>query len=211
MSSKRTQPLQSTNTIWHNAVILRKHRETANGHRSAVLWFTGLSGAGKSTLAHAVEEKLHALCVRSYVLDGDNVRHGLCGDLGFSPTDRSENIRRIGEVAKLFVDAGVVALTAFISPFRTDRERVRGLVMHGDFLEIYCRCDVAVCEARDVQGLYKNARLGEVKEFTGISSPYEAPLKAELVLDTDRLCLEECVSQVLDLMRQRGLLPNACK
>jgi len=168
--------MQSSNTLWHHAVIQREHRQQQNGHRSAILWFTGLSGAGKSTLAHAVEERLHQLGCRTYVLDGDNVRHGLCGDLGFSAADRTENIRRIGEVAKLMIDAGVIALTAFISPFRADRERVRGMVMHGEFIEIYCHCPVEVCETRDVKGLYQRARAGEVKDFTGISSPYEAPL-----------------------------------
>ncbi len=201
--------LKPNNTLWHHAVIQREHRQQQNGHKSAVLWFTGLSGAGKSTLAHAVEEKLHHLGVRTYVLDGDNVRHGLCGDLGFSPTDRTENIRRIGEVAKLMVEAGVIVLTAFISPFRADRERVRGLMMHGDFLEIFCRCPLEVCETRDVKGLYKKARAGEVKEFTGISSPYEEPVAPELVVDTANLMLDECAEQVLALLRERGILRPA--
>lgn len=200
--------MQSSNTLWHHAVIQREHRQQQNGHRSAILWFTGLSGAGKSTLAHAVEERLHQLGCRTYVLDGDNVRHGLCGDLGFSAQDRSENIRRIGEVAKLMIDAGVIALTAFISPFRADRERVRGMVMHGEFIEIYCHCPVEVCETRDVKGLYQRARAGEVKDFTGISSPYEAPLKPELTVDTATQPLDACVTQVLDYLRERGLLPS---
>lgn len=184
----------------------REHRERLNAHRSAILWFTGLSGAGKSTLAHAVEQRLHARGVRTYVLDGDNVRHGLCGDLGFSDADRSENIRRVGEVAKLFVDAGVLVLTAFISPFRSDRDRVRSWVAPGDFLEIHCRCSVEVCEARDVKGLYKKARAGGVKDFTGISSPYEEPPAAELTADTAELDVEQCVDQVLDLLQERGIL-----
>lgn len=198
----------SSNVVWHHAVIKREHRERQNKHKSAVLWLTGLSGSGKSTLAHAVEEKLHQLGVRTYVLDGDNVRHGLCGDLGFSPQDRTENIRRIGEVAKLMVDAGVVVLTAFISPYRADRERVRGLMMPGDFLEIFCRCPIEVCEERDVKGLYKKARAGEVKEFTGISSPYEEPLAPELAVDTAGLSLDECAEQVLALLRERGVLSH---
>lgn len=198
---------KSTNTVWHAATIRREHRQQQNGHGSAILWFTGLSGAGKSTLAHAVEERLHQLGCRTYVLDGDNVRHGLCGDLGFSAQDRTENIRRIGEVAKLMIDAGVIALTAFISPFRADRERVRGMVMHGEFIEIYCHCPVEVCETRDVKGLYQRARAGEVKDFTGISSPYEAPLKPELTVDTATQPLDACVTQVLDHLRGRGLLP----
>lgn len=199
--------MKTANTVWHTATIRREHRQQQNGHGSAILWFTGLSGAGKSTLAHAVEERLHQLGCRTYVLDGDNVRHGLCGDLGFSAADRTENIRRIGEVAKLMIDAGVIALTAFISPFRADRERVRGMVMHGEFIEIYCHCPVEVCETRDVKGLYQRARAGEVKDFTGISSPYEAPLKPELTVDTATQPLDACVTQVLDYLRGRGLLP----
>jgi adenylylsulfate kinase len=195
------------NVVWHHATIKREHRERQNGHRSAALWFTGFSGAGKSTLAHAVEEKLHELDVRTYVLDGDNVRHGLCGDLGFSAHDRSENIRRIGEMAKLFVDAGVVTLTAFISPFRADRDSVRALMQDGDFIEIYCRCPVEVCETRDVKGLYKLAREGKVKEFTGVSSPYEEPVAPELVVETGAATLDQCVDSVLDVLRQRGVIP----
>ena len=195
----------SANVVWHHAAVERGRRERLNGHRSTLLWFTGLSGAGKSTLAHAVEEKLHALRVRTYVLDGDNVRHGLCGDLGFSAQDRTENIRRIGEMAKLFVDAGTIVLSAFISPFRSDRERVRNLVTPEDFIEIYCRCSVDVCEARDVKGLYKLARAGSIKEFTGISSPYEEPLAPELVVDTAELTLEQSVDKVLEVLRARGI------
>ena len=200
--------MTSSNTVWHHAVIKREHRQRQNGHKSAVLWFTGLAGAGKSTLAHAVEEKLYALGCRTYVLDGDNVRHGLCGDLGFSVRDRTENIRRIGEVVKLMIDAGVIVLTAFISPFRADRERVRGLMMHGDFLEIYCRCPLEVCEERDVKGLYQKARSGEVKEFTGISSPYEEPVVSELVVDTGILSLEKSVEAVLGLLWERNVLKS---
>lgn len=199
---------RSSNTVWQNAIVSRSHRESQNNHRSVVLWFTGLSGAGKSTLAHAVEQRLHILNCRTYVLDGDNVRHGLCGDLGFSAGDRSENIRRVGEVAKLMVDAGILTLTAFISPFRADRGRVRRMMGSGEFIEIYCQCDVDVCEARDVKGLYKRARSGEVKEFTGISSPYEAPLEAELIVDTARQPLTVCVAQVLDYLRSHQLLPD---
>jgi len=199
----------SSNVVWHEANVHRADREILNGHRSTILWFTGLSGAGKSTLAHAVEERLHQAGARTYVLDGDNVRHGLCGDLGFSAADRSENIRRIGEMAKLFVDAGIIVLTAFISPFRSDRDRVRALVPPGDFLEIHCRCSVDVCESRDVKGLYQKARAGIVKDFTGISSPYEEPLAAELVVDTAALDLEQCVELVLNLLRERGILAIA--
>ncbi len=198
---------KSTNVVWHNATVTRDRRESLNGHKSVALWFTGLSGAGKSTIAHAVEERLHGLGCRTFVFDGDNVRHGLCSDLGFSDEDRSENLRRIGEMVKLFTEAGVIALTAFISPFVKDRERVRNLLPHGDFLEIYCRCSLSVCEDRDVKGLYKRARAGEIKEFTGISSPYEEPLNPELTLDTDQQTVEECVDQVLIVLRERGVLP----
>ncbi len=197
------------NLVWHHATVRREDRRRLHGHGSAVLWFTGLSGAGKSTLAHAVEEKLHEQGCVTYVLDGDNVRHGLCGDLGFSEEDRIENVRRVGEVAKLFVDAGVIILTAFISPFAADRERVRGLVMPNDFLEIYCRCPVEVCETRDVKGHYERARTGEIKEFTGISAPYEEPLNPELVVDTDRVSLEASVDRVLALLRERAVIADS--
>lgn len=197
---------KSTNVVWHQATIDRQMRETMNGHKSAILWFTGLSGSGKSTLAHAVEDKLHRLQCRTFVLDGDNIRHGLCNDLGFSDEDRVENIRRIGEVSKLFTEAGVIAMTAFISPFRADRERVRKLVKDGDFIEIYCKASLDVCEQRDVKGLYKKARAGEIKAFTGISSPYEAPENPEIVVETGSDPLDKCADQVLDLLRTRGIL-----
>jgi len=200
---------KSANTVWHHATVTRARREALNGHHTAILWFTGLSGAGKSTLAHAVEETLFQRGCRTFVFDGDNVRHGLCSDLGFSAHDRSENIRRIGEMTKLFLEAGVIALTAFISPFRADRERVRSLVPHGEFLEIYCRCPVEVCEQRDVKGLYRKARAGEIPEFTGVSSPYEEPLNAELVVDTAVLSLEESVAAVLKMLQERGIIEPA--
>jgi adenylylsulfate kinase len=200
---------QSSNTVWHHATVTRARREQQNGHKSAILWFTGLSGAGKSTLAHAVEERLYQLGCRTYVLDGDNVRHGLCGDLGFTDQDRQENIRRIAELAKLMLEAGTIALTAFISPFQSERNLARNLVPHGDFIEIYCRCELAVCEQRDVKGLYKKARQGDIKHFTGISSPYEAPEKPELSIDTDKHSLEECVNMVLALLHERGIVKVA--
>jgi adenylylsulfate kinase len=200
-----TQPPTSTNVVWHHATVTRVRREAQSGHRGAIVWFTGLSGSGKSTLAHAVEEILHQQGCHTFVLDGDNVRHGLCGDLGFSSKDREENIRRIGEMAKLFMEAGVIVLTAFISPYRADRERVRGMVKHGDFIEIYCDAPIAVCEARDVKGMYKKARAGQIAEFTGVSSPYEAPENPEFIVSTGKLVLEDCVKQVLGEMRQRGL------
>ena len=194
--------------VWHHATVTRARRESQNGHRGAIVWFTGLSGSGKSTLAHAVEETLHRQGCRTFVLDGDNVRHGLCSDLGFSSKDRVENIRRIGEMAKLFMEAGVIVLTAFISPFRTDRERVRGMVQHGDFIEIFCNAPIEICEARDVKGIYKKARAGQIAEFTGISSPYEAPENPELSVDTGRTELDKCVQQVIGEMMQRGLIKS---
>lgn len=193
--------MENQNIQWHQALVSRSEREVRNGHRSVILWFTGLSGAGKSTLAHAVERRLYELNCSTFVFDGDNVRHGLCADLGFSQHDREENIRRVGEMAKLFTEAGVIALTAFISPFRADRERVRALVAPGDFIEVYCGCSVEICEQRDVKGLYAKARQGLIAEFTGISSPYEAPLNPELSLDTGALGLDECVEQVLAYLK----------
>jgi len=197
---------QSSNTVWHHATVTRVRREEQNGHKAVVLWFTGLSGAGKSTLAHAVEEQLHQMGCRTFVLDGDNVRHGLCGDLGFTDEDRQENIRRIAEVSKLMLESGTITLTAFISPFKAERNLARKLVPHGDFIEIYCACDLTICEERDVKGLYKKARKGEIKHFTGISSPYEVPDKPELVIETSKYELEACVSQVLDLLKERGVI-----
>ncbi|MGR9012366.1 MAG: adenylyl-sulfate kinase [Gammaproteobacteria bacterium] len=197
---------KSTNTVWHRASVTRQRREQKNTHKSVVLWFTGLSGSGKSTLAHAVEEQLHRNGLNTFVLDGDNVRHGLCSDLGFSDKDRKENIRRISETAKLLLEAGVITLTAFISPFKAERAIARSLMPHGDFIEIYCFCPLPVCEQRDVKGLYKKARQGEIKDFTGISSPYEEPEKPELKINTHQLTLEQSVQQVISLLRARNIL-----
>jgi adenylylsulfate kinase len=208
MSSDLTTKSPVTeNTVWHYATVTRSRRELQNGHRGAIIWFTGLSGSGKSTLAHAVEESLHQRGCRTFVLDGDNVRHGLCSDLEFSAQDRQENVRRIGEVAKLFMEAGVIVLTAFISPYRADRERVRGMVEHGDFIEIYCDTPIEVCETRDVKGLYKKARAGQVSEFTGISAPYEVPDCPELTIETGSKQLDECVQQVINAMLHHGIVP----
>ncbi len=196
------------NIQWHNATVTRDLRQIQSGHKSVILWFTGLSGSGKSTLAHAIEKALFDVGCRTFVFDGDNVRHGLCADLGFTLQDRQENIRRIGEMSRLFIEAGVIALTAFISPFKEDRDRVRGLVTAGDFIEIYCRATLETCESRDVKGLYAKARQGEIKEFTGISSPYEVPENPELVVDTGCLPLETCVAQVMQYLRERSILPK---
>lgn len=200
---------KSSDTVWHHATVTRTRREQINGHKSVIIWFTGLSGSGKSTLAHAVEERLHQISCRTFVFDGDNVRHGLCGDLNFSEDDRRENIRRIGEMAKLFIEAGVIALTAFISPFRADRLKVRNLAVPGDFIEIYCRCPIEVCEQRDVKGLYRRARAGEIRDFTGISSPYEEPENSELVVDTGAMPLDQCVDQIVGYLQDRGVIPKS--
>jgi len=197
---------KSSNTVWQQAIISRADRARLHRHNSAILWFTGLSGAGKSTLAHAVEEQLHHLGISTFVLDGDNVRHGLCSDLGFSNADRVENIRRIGEVAKLMAEAGIITLTAFISPFKSDRNTARSLVPTGDFLEIYCRCPLEVCEQRDVKGMYKKARAGEIPLFTGIGSAYEAPENPELIVDTDQQNLADSVEAVIALLKQREII-----
>jgi adenylylsulfate kinase len=194
---------KSTNTVWHEVTVRRKDREKLNNHRSFLLWFTGLSGSGKSTLVHGVEEELHKRKMHTYALDGDNVRHGLCGDLGFSDKDRMENIRRIGEVGNLMVDAGVITLAAFISPFISDRKKVRNLMPPGDFIEIYCNSSLEKCEERDTKGLYKKARLGEIREFTGISSPYEAPQNPELSLNTGEESEVECVAKIVNLIETR--------
>ena len=199
----------SSEVVWHHATVTRERRQQLNNHKSVILWFTGLSGAGKSTLAHCVEETLHQRNCRTFVLDGDNVRHGLCGDLSFSIEDRVENIRRIAEVAKLVMEAGVITLTAFISPFRAEREKARMIFPHGEFLEIYCRAPLDVCESRDVKGLYAKARKGEIKDFTGISSPYEEPTKPELVIDTGSDTLENCTNQVIEFLVERGVIGKA--
>ncbi|MBI5190986.1 MAG: adenylyl-sulfate kinase [Nitrospirae bacterium] len=193
--------------VWHNATITRKHREELGGHKSVAIWFTGLSGSGKSTLAHALEDRLYRLGCRSYVFDGDNVRHGLNRDLGFSAEDRKENIRRIGEMVKLFLDAGVITITAFISPFKADRQWVRELVGPENFVEVYCDCSLDVCEERDVKGSYKKARAGLIPEFTGISSPYEKPDAPELSFDTANSGIDECVDSIVTYLIGRGTVP----
>ena len=196
------------NIYKQQSLVMQSNRVSLAGHKSVIIWFTGLSGAGKSTLAHAVEKALFNKGCRTYVFDGDNVRHGLCSDLGFTAEDRQENIRRIGEMSKLFLDAGVMALTAFISPYQADRDRVRGLVKEDEFIEIYCSANLTVCEQRDVKGLYEKARRGEISNFTGISSPYEPPLKPELVLNTGEASLQECVDKVLVYLAVNGIITS---
>lgn len=198
---------KSTNVTWHDSSVTREAREDRRGHRGAVLWFTGLSASGKSTLANEVERRLFDEGYFSYVLDGDNVRHGLNGDLGFSPDDRMENIRRVGEVAKLFAESGALVLTAFISPYRRDRDRVRELVNRPtDFIEVHVSCPVEVCEARDPKGLYKKARAGEIPNFTGIDAPYEEPSEAELTVRTDQGDVNACAEQVIKYLRDEGYI-----
>ena len=200
---------KSRNVVWHAGVVTRADREALAGHRSCTVWMTGLSGSGKSTLAVALEKALSERGVRAFVLDGDNIRHGLNKDLGFSPDDRNENIRRIGEVAKLFTEAGVVNVTAFISPYRADRDTVRGLMGEGDFIEVFVDCPVDVCEQRDTKGLYKKARAGQIPEFTGISAPYEAPLSPEITVDTARESEPESLAKLVAYLEARGYIPRA--
>jgi adenylylsulfate kinase len=200
---------KATNIVWHQGAITREDRQQLNGHRGCTVWLTGLSGSGKSTIAVELEKRLLERGVRTYILDGDNVRHGLNKNLGFSPEDRTENIRRIGEVAKLFSDAGLVALTAFISPYRADRDQVRAIMQPGDFIEVFVDCPVEVCEQRDVKGLYKKARAGEIKEFTGISAPYEAPSKPEMVLETSGQSVEKSALQILAYLERQGIVRGA--
>ncbi|MFJ7638100.1 adenylyl-sulfate kinase [Peribacillus sp. NPDC097264] len=191
---------KSTNVTWHDASVTKELRRKQNGHESTVIWFTGLSGSGKSTIANAVAKELYNRNIRNYVLDGDNIRHGLNKDLGFSEKDRTENIRRIGEVSKLFVDSGQFVLTAFISPFRADRQIVRDLLGEGEFIEVYIKCPLEECEVRDPKGLYDKARKGIIKNFTGIDSPYEEPEHPEIVLESSQFSVEECVEQVIDYL-----------
>ena len=198
---------KATNITWHEAVVTAEDREKLLNQKGCVIWFTGLSGSGKSTLANAVGQVLHQQQHHTYVLDGDNVRHGLNKNLGFSPADREENIRRIGEVAKLFADAGTIVLTAFISPYRTDRDQARALIADGRFVEVFVDCPLEVCEERDTKGLYKKARAGEIKEFTGISAPYEPPLNPEVTVNTAALSIEECAQAVVTVLIKAGLVP----
>ena len=197
---------KATNITWHDAEITQSAREKMLKQKGIVIWFTGLSGSGKSTLANAVEKILYERNHLTFVLDGDNVRHGLNKDLGFSPEDREENIRRIGEVAKLFSDAGVIVMTAFISPYKKDRDLARVMVDENRFVEVYCSCSLDVCEKRDPKGLYKKARAGEIKQFTGIDAPYEAPDNYEIIIETDKQSLEESALELLDYLELKGIV-----
>ena len=190
----------------HAHTVTRENRQKLNGHRGAVLWFTGLSGCGKSTIANAVDQLLHEQGVHTFVLDGDNIRKGLNKNLGFTPEDRTENIRRIGEVAKLFADAATIVSTAFISPYKSDRDMVRALLPQGEFIEIMVQASLDTCESRDPKGLYKKARAGEIKDFTGISAPYEAPVSPEILLDSDNKGIEELAGEVIAYLKGKGVL-----
>lgn len=194
---------------WHPQQVTRAMREARSGHRSVLVWFTGLPSSGKSTLAHGLEERLFAEGRNAYVLDGDNVRHGLCRDLGFAEQDRAENIRRIGELANLFLDAGIITLAAFVSPCAADRRKVRELVGAENFIEVYCRCPVEVCESRDEKGNYAKARAGGIAHFTGVSAPYETPQRPDLVLDTSRTGVGESIATLLSLLRERNVIAQA--
>ena len=198
--------MKNSNVIYHQASVTRQRRNKLNGHQSIVLWFTGLSGSGKSTLAHALEEKLFQKGHRTFVLDGDNVRHGLNSNLDFSEKGRTENIRRISEVSKLMLESGLIVMTAFISPINKDRDEARQLISNDDFIEIYCKASLEACESRDVKGLYKKARAGEITNYTGIDSPYEVPENPELTIDTDNQSLEESVSTILSFLESSGII-----
>jgi adenylylsulfate kinase len=197
---------KATNITWHETTVTKSDRHAQNGHGSCVLWFTGLSGSGKSTIANAVSSELFRQGINEYVLDGDNIRHGLNRDLGFSDYDRTENIRRIGEVAKLFVDSGAVVTTAFISPFRSDRDQVRAIFNEREFIEVFVECPLEECERRDPKQLYAKARRGEIKEFTGIDSPYEAPERPEITVRSDLLTVNEAVEQIFGYLRNQDII-----
>jgi len=197
---------KATNITWHDGAITKQDRERLLQQKGIVIWFTGLSSSGKSTIARAVEEHLFELGHTSYVLDGDNIRHGLNKNLGFSPEDREENIRRIGEVAKLFADGGIIAMTAFISPYRKDRDQARSLLAEGEFIEVYVKVSLDMAEQRDPKGLYKKARAGEIPEFTGISAPYEEPLNPEIVIDTDKMGVDQSSDAVIRYLTENKII-----
>jgi len=194
--------------IPHKGKLTKEDRQKLKGHKSVILWFTGLSGSGKSTIAHALEEALYQRNIHTYILDGDNIRKGLNKDLGFSPEDRKENIRRLGEVAKLFVDAGIITIVAAISPYRNDRNFVRNLVEYGEFIEVYVKCPLEICEARDPKGLYKKARQGIIKNFTGIDAPYEEPENPEIVIESDKESIEEAVNKIIQYLENKKIIPK---
>lgn len=198
--------MTKSNIVWHHYRVSKQERHLQNHHKSCVIWLTGLSGSGKSTIANALDQKLYQLGIRSYVLDGDNIRHGLNQDLGFQKCDRAENIRRIGEVAKLFVDSGTIVLTAFISPFRADREIAKKLFPTEEFLEVYVKCPLSICENRDPKGLYRKARNGEIPDFTGISSPYEPPQNPDAIIETNQTTIEQSVDNLIKILKDKQII-----
>ena len=202
----KSELARKNNVIWFNGLVSREDREKLHGHKGAVIWLTGLSASGKSTIAHHLEKMLYEKDCSTYVFDGDNVRHGLCGDLSFSAEDRSENIRRIGEMVKLFIDAGIIAITAFISPYRADRERIRDLVGKERFFEIYVECPIEECARRDPKGIYEKARQGLIKNFTGISAPYESPERPDLIIESHKEDSIEAAKRVITLIEQRKII-----
>ena len=202
----KAKDIMNNNTTPHEGKVKNNQRWELNRHKSALVWITGLSGSGKSTISHELEYRFFQDNIRTYVLDGDNVRQGLCKDLGFSATDRRENLRRVGEVARLFLDAGILTIASFASPYRMDRLMVRQMFEPGDFIEVFLKCDISVCEGRDPKGLYKKARKGEISNFTGISDPYEPPDKAEIIVETDRLSIEESLDRILGYLRKVGII-----
>jgi adenylylsulfate kinase len=195
----------NNHVVWHRALVKPYDRNIMNGHKSVNIWFTGYSGSGKSTLAHALEKRLYDMNCRTFVFDGDNVRHGLCNDLGFSIKDRRENIRRITEMVKLFLDAGLIALTAFIAPFQKDRDIIKSHLGSDNYIEVYCDCPLYICEERDFKGIYKKARQGLIKDFTGISSPYEPPQSPDIVLQTGSQPIDACIEQLICIMKARSV------
>jgi len=201
-----TKQSTTENIHWHASVVTKAERQKLYQHKSCIVWFTGLSGSGKSTLANALDQRLYQARINSYVLDGDNVRHGLNRDLNFKPEDRQENIRRIGEVSKLFVDSGSIVLTAFVSPYQEDRKLARDMVEPEEFVEIYVKCPVEECENRDPKGLYKKARNGEIPEFTGISAPYEEPITPELTISTDETSVEQSVETIITYLKKQNII-----
>ncbi|WP_202080116.1 adenylyl-sulfate kinase [Caldalkalibacillus salinus] len=196
----------TSQVYWHQSQVNQQNRANLNGHRGCTIWLTGLSGSGKSTIANALDQRLYEMGTHNYVLDGDNVRHGLNKDLGFSEADRRENIRRIGEVSKLMVDAGLIVMTAFISPYQSDRQLVRQLLDEEAFIEVYVQCPLSECEKRDPKGLYRKARKGEIQQFTGISAPYEAPVNPEIVIETDKVSVAEAVEQIVTYLNNQEIL-----
>lgn len=206
MKNNKDNISKSPNAVWHNAKVSKQDRWLKNSHKSALIWLTGLSASGKSSIAVELDRSLYDEKINTFVLDGDNVRHGLCKDLGFSEEDRRENMRRVGEVAKLLVDAGILTIAAFISPYASDRLKIRELFEKGEFIEVYLKCDLSVCEARDPKGFYRKARLGEIKNYTGISAPYEAPENSEIILETDQLSISESVESIRSYLKIKGII-----